>query len=513
MNKIHPKIAVTITALLILLSSCQNDDNLSNPTNKKEGQLRTSKILRGKDAEAAIAMYHEQIGKAKLKNQGMMLKSGDDFTLDEAEVMVVENKRNGKINYTYHVNHSRDSETTFFNVVITEWRGFKKLMLFEYEMTHDFSSKYSFGETDFSNFDGLLHVNVLNADDDFPCNDSPGGGIPFTGGVGTSSGGGSGENQDGGNPHSEFFLRQLFTIAHMSSSYKAPTNNNNGGGSDGGGDDDGQIIHRSPRDFNYHLSVPASNDTSNPCGESEEIGVLTPINITNYVIVNLINDDGLAPCPKSVLNDLKSLSESTMASIIGKLDDELSIYHTNITTEAYDTQNGSPARTIRTPGAPSQYHYTIMIHPEYTPTTNKLGFATLILHEMLHAYFFSLLDDANNSNPDALNDFPLLFELSVAKNFGPQPQNIHHQIMADKYVDILSRALQEFNTGIPVPENVEPDQLYKDLAWGSLSAAPIFQTTNQLTQQDRTRISNRYAAEILNYTVETESPAGVPCTE
>lgn len=308
MNKIHPKIAVAITALLILLSSCQNDDNLSNPTNKKEGQLRTSKILRGKDAEAAIAMYHEQIGKARLKNQGMMLKSGDDFTLDEAEVMVVENKRNGKINYTYHVNHSRDSKTTFFNVVITEWRGFKKLMLFEYEMTQDFSSKYSFGETNFSNFDGLLHVNVLNADDDFPCDDSPGGGIPFTGGVGTSSGGGSGgsgENQDGGNPHSEFFLRQLFTIAHMSSSYKAPTNNNNGGGSDGGGDDDEHIIHRSPRDFNYHLSVPASNDTSNPCGESEEIGILNPVEIIR---------------PQQLCNDLKAKSQDpNFASLMNGL--------------------------------------------------------------------------------------------------------------------------------------------------------------------------------------------------
>lgn len=231
---------------------------------------------------------------------------------------------------------------------------------------------------------------------------------------------------------------------------------------------------------------------------------------TPYMIVNLIDDEDLDPCPKSVLDELKSLQQANMAAIIGKLDDGMSIYNTTIKTEAFPTDNGSPARSIRTPGE-AQYHYTIKIHPEYTSNTNKLGFATLILHEMLHVYFFSLLDDADNTNPDALNDFPLLFELSVVKNFGLESVSIHHEIMANKYVDIFSRALQEFNSGVAVPESVEPEQIYKDLAWGSLQDASIYQTTDDLTAADRDRINKRYAAEIFNFTVGTEVPAGTPC--
>ena len=37
--------------------------------------------------------------------------------------------------------------------------------------------------------------------------------------------------------------------------------------------------------------------------------------------------------------------------------------------------------------------------------------------------------------------------------------------MADYFRDIIARATQEYDTGIAVPNNLEPDALYMNLAW------------------------------------------------
>jgi len=39
------------------------------------------------------------------------------------------------------------------------------------------------------------------------------------------------------------------------------------------------------------------------------------------------------------------------------------------------------------------------------------------------------------------------------------------------YVNILGAALQEYDTGIPVPDGQTPEQIYTDLAWDVLFKA------------------------------------------
>jgi hypothetical protein len=77
--------------------------------------------------------------------------------------------------------------------------------------------------------------------------------------------------------------------------------------------------------------------------------------------------------------------------------------------------------------------------------------------------------------------------------------------------------LQEYQTEVPVPSGVEPQQIYKDLAWGGLQEAPIFNDPNgPLSTDDRIRIVNRYNCEAVGHVVEQgtpqqQTPIGQPC--
>ncbi|KAF2516830.1 hypothetical protein E0W68_11485 [Flavobacterium salilacus subsp. salilacus] len=84
------KVAVVITAMLFtLFTSCEKDDSITSDNAINQDETGASKILKGKDAASAIAMYYDQIAKSKLSSNGMMLKADDTFVLDETEVLMV----------------------------------------------------------------------------------------------------------------------------------------------------------------------------------------------------------------------------------------------------------------------------------------------------------------------------------------------------------------------------------------------------------------------------------------
>ena len=88
--------------------------------------------------------------------------------------------------------------------------------------------------------------------------------------------------------------------------------------------------------------------------------------------------------------------------------------------------------------------------------------------------------------------------------------------MATDYVDAIARALQEFQTGIPVAAGASPQQIYNDLAWGGLSGTPVFDATFPIGNSNRERILNRTACEqngtvIGAGTPNEQNPIGNPC--
>jgi len=93
-----------------------------------------------------------------------------------------------------------------------------------------------------------------------------------------------------------------------------------------------------------------------------------------------------------------------------------------------------------------------------------------LIHELIHAYFFSIVDDYNYTPSNTIASFPELFEAYVLKNnpTSQDRQDAQHLAMANKYVDAMASALQEYDANYTVPY-----QVYQDLAWGSLSKAPL----------------------------------------
>ncbi|MDQ1164852.1 hypothetical protein [Flavobacterium sp. SORGH_AS_0622] len=234
-------------------------------------------------------------------------------------------------------------------------------------------------------------------------------------------------------------------------------------------------------------------------------------NTTN--IEDKINGTNLDPCSKDILDKLKNATVCDIKKIIERLDNHNSKYNLDMKSEI--APSGKPAQTIKN----SVNNYTTYISTNYEDKT-KLFIAASMLHETVHAYFMSLFDDYYNSstpNPNAYNDFSYLFNYYVTLNrpTSIDPADIHHQQMATDYVDAIARALQEFQTGIVVPETSNPQQIYTDLAWGGLSETPVFLASFP-NANDRQRILNRYEAEQRNLTIgegspNTQSPISQPC--
>lgn len=239
--------------------------------------------------------------------------------------------------------------------------------------------------------------------------------------------------------------------------------------------------------------------------------------IIPFLIEKNINSTNLNPCAKGVFEKVKNTTNCDISQVLAKLDANGSLYNTIIKSEVAPSQQ--PAQTVRN----SAYNYTIYISTDYTGKT-KLFIAASMFHELVHTYFLSIVDDYksnpnNNQNLYNLNSFPSLFQAYCDKKYPPAlgvSQNLHHLEMANYYVDAIARALQEYQTGIPVATGSSPQQIYSDLAWGGLNGTPVFDVNYPVGNPNRQRILNRYTCEqngtpIAAGTSNEQRPIGKPC--
>jgi hypothetical protein len=232
-------------------------------------------------------------------------------------------------------------------------------------------------------------------------------------------------------------------------------------------------------------------------------GIAEEVDVANEIEEN-IDDSGLDPCPKKVLDKLK-IGSTDISKILNDLGASNLIF-INIKS---DSTIQNPANS--TPINGTINNYNIFISSNYTSATDLFR-ASNILHEITHCYFFSLVDQYTaTKNPAIFNDFPTLFQNFVDNSYPGSTESAHHDEMAQKYVKIIGAALQEFQTGLPVPTNHEPLQAYKDLAWGGLQRAPIFAKKFPVGSEDYIRILARYGAESTGRTVNGQTVVGNPC--
>ncbi|RTZ08146.1 hypothetical protein EKL98_02175 [Flavobacterium bomense] len=235
--------------------------------------------------------------------------------------------------------------------------------------------------------------------------------------------------------------------------------------------------------------------------------------ITPFLIEKNIDDALLDPCSKDVFQKIKNTTNCDFANVFAKLGADNSIYNTTIKTEHNSVMvNGqlqqvtTPANTGRTTLG-TKYNYTMYVNPDYNGKS-KLFIAALLLHEMAHAYFFSLVDDYNMGATNSFNELPILFNAAVVNQF-PIGPDLHHEEIANSYVNAIAAALQEFQPGFP-------QQVYDDLAWGGLYGTSIFDTLLPVGNPNRERIINRYACEQTGNpqglgTTNQQNPMGQPC--
>ncbi len=235
--------------------------------------------------------------------------------------------------------------------------------------------------------------------------------------------------------------------------------------------------------------------------------------IKPFLIEKNIDETLLDPCSKGVFQQIKNTTVCDFANLFAKLGADDSIYNTTMKTEHNSVmvngqlqEVGDPANTIRTtPG--TKYNYTVYVNPDY-PGKTKLFIAAFLLHEMAHAYFFSLVDDYNMGATNSFNELPILFNAAVVNKF-PIGPDLHHEEIANSYVNAIAAALQEFQPGLP-------QQVYDDLAWSGLEKTNIFNTLYPQGSTSRERILNRKTAEqtgnsIAQGTPNQQSPMGQAC--
>lgn len=104
----------------------------------------------------------------------------------------------------------------------------------------------------------------------------------------------------------------------------------------------------------------------------------------------------------------------------------------------------------------------------------NLLLAQTIAHEVIHAEMFrQILNAVESGSIIGLNNQDVLDALASSEytqlyEYFRQYQNWSHTYMAEQFRDVIARITQEFNTGTSVPDTVQPQQLYLDLAWRGL---------------------------------------------
>lgn len=227
--------------------------------------------------------------------------------------------------------------------------------------------------------------------------------------------------------------------------------------------------------------------------------------ITSFLIEKQIDDSQLDPCHKNVFQQIKNTTNNDFAKVLAKLGDTNTVYNTNMISAV--APDGGIGQTIRN----SAFNYTIYISTDYSDKT-KLMIASTMLHEFAHAYFFSLIDDCYlQYNCVLLSTFPELWEFYVSHSKSQYPSNpdLHHEAIANSYVNAIASALQEYQPGLP-------QQVYDDMAWAGLNNTPIFDTKFPVGNPNRERILNRGSVEQSGYPVAQGTPQeqinyGQPC--
>ena len=237
------------------------------------------------------------------------------------------------------------------------------------------------------------------------------------------------------------------------------------------------------------------------------------------IIDTLKINPNLGPCKTTLINNLINLPSSTNANL-SKVLDRLNLninfphnYSFEILSAA--TLNSNPGGTVRNQdsnGNDIPFSYTIKINPTYLATATKMGVARVIIHEMIHAYLLSLIDD-NTFVVSNINDqynYNILFNTIETLKYGNLPPSFQHSAMSQSFIPAIRDALQALDN------NAQSQQYYQDLAWGGLQGTPTYLQYFPVNSIAEDRVVAINQAEDTNMNVNSNNngiitPKSTPC--
>lgn len=226
------------------------------------------------------------------------------------------------------------------------------------------------------------------------------------------------------------------------------------------------------------------------------------------IIEEKIDDSQLDPCTKAIMEKLKNLTNSDIASIFEKFGVPVNgTYNLKI---VLGTPDGNAIASTKPAG---QNKYITTIRDTYikgtynngrTPT--DLSIATVIIHELIHAHFLALFDDYhNNGDICAYDNFTCLYENYVSKNYQGTIDAQHAQ-MFDNYIDKMASMLAEFKPG-------QSNGFYRDLAMSTMTGLKYFDDRYPEGSDEKSRITQSRLAEDNNEARGDILPKGTPCSK
>ncbi|SDH91052.1 hypothetical protein SAMN04488062_11766 [Flavobacterium omnivorum] len=236
-------------------------------------------------------------------------------------------------------------------------------------------------------------------------------------------------------------------------------------------------------------------------------GVLATDAIIAQAIEDKIDDSLLDSCLKGIMEQLKMATNADIANVMAKLD-ATNVY--NLTMKMGTVNPGKYAATTKV----SKNNYLVTVTQNDFTTASKLYRATALLHETIHAYMLSIVDDYNTYPTNApFTDFPELFKIYVSKiNNVDNAEIAQHEDMANKYIDAMASALEEYQkstTGIP--SSLADKQVFLDMAWSGLQGTAVYNKKSQEGIIDDTRITARIGAELNGVYSQGQYAVGQPC--
>ena len=195
--------------------------------------------------------------------------------------------------------------------------------------------------------------------------------------------------------------------------------------------------------------------------------------VISLIIEDEIVDANLDDCSKGILGELKTLQSTDIAEVIKRFGDLNAPYDWEIKTETPTNPNHAAETNwvLDSNGQGTPYDYLTVIDPTYKNQATKIAVARTILHEAIHAYILSYVDDVIENNTDSTiinnfqDNFPAVWNFYVAQENGVAVGNIedaHHEQMAASFIEIIGDALAEYDN------NQQDSTYYEHLAWGAL---------------------------------------------